>query len=118
MALETILHSLKIKCDSVYGGPSALQKLRDHQANPCSKNCKSYSVLFMDQEMPGMSGVETVREIKKLQEENQISSEIRIVGCTAHKGKEEVDRFLASGLESCIFKPVSISMIKDILSDF
>ena len=31
--------------------------------------------------------------------------------------KEEVEKFLASGLDSCIYKPVSIAMIKDILKE-
>jgi len=117
MALETVLRSLQLTTDSVYNGASALQKLLDRQVNPCSKDCKPFSIIFMDQEMPGMSGAETVREIKRLQGKKQVASEMRIIGCTAHKGKEEVDRFLASGLENCIFKPVSIGIIKTILKE-
>ena len=118
LALETILRSLQIKFDSVFNGKSALQKLLSHKNKTCGKDCKSYSVVFMDQEMPEMSGAETVREIKKLQGQNMVSSDIRIIGCTAHKGKEEIERFLAVGLENCIFKPVSITMIKDALKEF
>jgi len=117
MALETILRSLQIKCDSVYSGPCALQKLLSRRTNPCCENCEPYSAIFMDQEMPGMNGADTVREIKKLQEESKLSSEMRIIGCTAHKAKEEVHRFLASGLETCIFKPVSIGIIKHTLKE-
>ncbi|RZJ50362.1 MAG: response regulator [Chryseobacterium sp.] len=57
-----------------------------------------------------------MREIKRLQSEKLIP-EIKIIGCTAHKGKEEVDKFLASGLDHCIYKPVSIVMIKDTLKE-
>ena len=33
------------------------------------------------------------------------------------KAKEEVDKFLAPGLDHCIYKPVSIAMIKDIFKE-
>ena len=115
MALETILGSLDIKCDSVYSGPDAIKKLLALQDHTCGKECKAYSVIFMDQEMPEMSGADTVREIKRLQSENLVPLAMRFIGCTAHKAKEEVDKFLASGLDSCIYKPVSLAMIKDIL---
>ena len=117
MTLETILRSIKVKCDSVYSGFCALEKLLHRKINSCGDNCKPHSVIFMDQEMPGMSGAETVKETKKLQGENKVSLGMRIIGCTAHKAKEEVDRFLASGLERCIFKPLSIAMIKDTLKE-
>jgi len=117
MALETILGTLDISCDSVYNGQACLQKLIDRQKKTCGgKDCKQYSVIFMDQEMPGMSGSEAVTEIKRLQSEGVVE-EMKIIGCTAHKAKEEVDRFLASGLDQCIFKPVSVGMIKNTLKE-
>jgi len=114
MAFETILSSLEVKRDSVYSGKAAIQKLLDRKT--CgSKDCKSYMVIFMDQEMPEMSGSETLIEIKRLQEEGLIKDLIKFIGCTAHKAKEEVDGYLASGLDSCIHKPISINMIKETL---
>jgi len=119
MAFETILSSLGIKCESVYSGKSAIQKLLQHQAKTCSeKDCKLYSVVFMDQEMPEMSGAEAVREIRTFQEESILPTGMRIIGCTAHKSKEEVERFLESGLDQCIHKPISKVMIGDILKEF
>ena len=116
MAFETILNSLGIKSDSVYSGSACLQKLLCRQNKTCGKNCQSYSVVFMDQEMPEMTGSETVEEIRRLQRENSIP-EMKAIGCTAHKAKEEVDRFMASGLDSCIFKPINVGMIRDVLKE-
>ena len=116
MALETILHSLEIKCKSVYSGLDCIKKLLDLQKNTCSsQECQAYCVIFMDQEMPEMSGVETVREIRRLQRESQIPEGIKIFGCTAHRAGEEVDKFMEAGLEKCIHKPISANMIKDLL---
>jgi len=109
MALETILDFLKIKWDSAYSGFDAIEKLLDRQRNTCCQECKQFLVTFMDQEMPQMSEADTMREIKRLQ------VNIRLIGWIAHKAKEEVDKFLASGLGLCIYKPVSIAMTKDTL---
>jgi len=117
MAFETILNSLDLKCDSVFSGPSALKKLLSRQEKTCGKNCQQYQVVFMDQEMPEMTGAETVKEIKKLQS-GKLFPEIRLIGCTAHKSKQEVDSFLEAGLEQCIHKPISKVMIHDILKAF
>jgi len=118
MAFETILSSLDIKCDPAYSGLSAIEKLLAREKKSCGKDCKQYSVIFMDQEMPEMSGSETVQEIRRLQKEKSLPQRVRIIGCTAHKSRVEVDKFLASGLDRCIHKPISVSMIKDILCEF
>jgi len=116
MAFETILSSLDVKCDSVYSGSACLQKLLDRQTKTCGRSCRPYSVVFMDQEMPEMTGAETVAEIRRLQGESLIP-EMKIIGCTAHTAKEEVEKFMESGLDSCIFKPISVVMIRDILKE-
>jgi len=114
MAFETILSSFNIKSESVYAGSSAIEKLLRRGNKRCGKDCKAYSVIFMDQEMPGMNGSETVREIRRLEREGVVP-EMRIIGCTAHQAKEEVEKFLESGLDKCIHKPISAQLIKSLL---
>jgi len=70
----------------------------------------------MDQEMPEMSGGETVREVKRLQREG-ILADMRIVGCTAHKSKKEVEKFMKAGLDQCVEKPISKGMINETLKE-
>ena len=53
-----------------------------------------------------MMGSETVKEIKRLQSKVPLPN-MKIIGCAAHKAKEEVDRLLESGLDLCIHKPMS-----------
>jgi len=116
MAFETILGSLEIHCHTVYRGSACLRNLLDRQSKVCGESCKPYAVIFMDQEMPEMTGSETVREIKRLQGEGLLP-EMRLIGCTAHKSKEEVEKFMNAGLDQCIHKPISTVMIKDILKE-
>jgi len=116
MAFETILNSLNLKCSSAFRGSAALQNLLQRQNKTCGKSCQTYSVIFMDQEMLEMTGSETVLEIRKLQDQNLIA-QMKIIGCTAHKAKEEVEKFVEAGLDSCIFKLISVDMIRDTLKE-
>jgi len=88
MAFETILGTLEIKCDSAYSGSSAIKKVLNCESKRCGEGCRLYSVVFMDQEMPEMSGSETVKEIRRLQREKLVPQGMRIIGCTAHKSKD------------------------------
>jgi len=105
MAFEAVLGSLNVKCDSVYDGQTAIDKLLKRQKTHCGNNCKPYCVIFMDQEMPGMTGSQTVREIKRLEAEELIPP-MKIVGCTAHGSNEEMEKFMEPGIDLCIHKPV------------
>ena len=119
MAFETILDSLGVKCEVVYEGKTALERIQGRQKDVCQcgkQQCKQYKMIFMDQEMPGMTGSETVREIKNLQRLKLVDS-MRIIGCTAHGSKEEVDKFLASGIDQCIHKPISAVLVKKLLDE-
>jgi len=116
MAFETILSSLEVKCDSVYNGSACISSLLSRKSKICGNNCKQYAVVFMDQEMPEMNGSDTVKEIKRLQSEGLLP-DMKIIGCTAHKSHEEVDKFMEAGLDQCIHKPISTVMIKDILKE-
>ena len=116
MAFESVLNSLHIKADSVYSGKAAIEKMLNKMRYPCSEECTTYNVVFMDQEMPEMSGIETVREIRRLQEHNFLP-ETKIVGCTAHGDEEEIKKFMSSGINACVKKPISVEMIRGIMDD-
>jgi CheY-like chemotaxis protein len=113
MALETVLESLHFKCDSVFDGQAAIDKILNKQNICCHQ---PYSVIFMDQEMPGLTGSETVCEIRRLQNQNLISP-MKIIGCTAHGSSEEINKFMKSGLDMCIQKPIISSNLQKIFKD-
>ncbi len=63
-------------------------------------------MVFMDQEMPGMTGSEATRELRQLQKENKVA-EMKTVGCTAYGSVKEAERFMAAGIDLCINKPIT-----------
>ncbi len=63
---------------------------------------RHYDVIFMDIQMPDMDGVTATKKIKELGIENLAP----IVAMTAYSMKEDKERFIKSGLDDYISKPI------------
>jgi CheY-like chemotaxis protein/HPt (histidine-containing phosphotransfer) domain-containing protein len=61
-----------------------------------------YDIIFMDIQMPEMDGIEANRQIKNLDKAKQPL----VVAMTAYSLKEDEERFLASGLDDYLAKPI------------
>ena len=68
--------------------------------NKAKKN--DYDVIFMDIQMPDMDGVTATKKIKEL----GIKNLAPIVAMTAYSMKEDKERFIKSGLDDYISKPI------------
>ena len=66
---------------------------------------KDYDVIFMDIQMPDMDGVTATKKIKAL----GIKNLAPIVAMTAYSMKEDKERFIKSGLDDYISKPIKAS---------
>lgn len=77
---------------------------------------RHYDVIFMDIQMPDMDGVTATRKIKEL----GIKDLAPIVAMTAYSMKEDKERFIKSGLDDYISKPIKatelLNKIRDILN--
>ena len=58
---SSVLETFSIRCDTVDGGREALEAIAAARAEE-----DPYTMIFLDWSMPGMSGVETAAEIKRL----------------------------------------------------
>ncbi len=87
--LERLGVSVEIACD----GREALDVLAG----------QSFDVIFMDQHMPEMDGIEATREIRK--REGGLSR-IVIVAFTACQLEEDRERCFAAGMDDFLGKPV------------
>lgn len=65
---------------------------------------QKYAAILMDVSMPVMNGMDATRIIRSASGPNQ---KTRILGLTAHALAEEQARFIASGMDDCLDKPVS-----------
>jgi len=77
-------------------GPSALELLKTHR----------FDAVFMDVEMPGMDGLETVGEIRRREHSGEIPRRNLIVALTAHAIAGDRERCLAAGMDDYVTKPL------------
>ena len=78
-------------------------------------HARSFDVVITDCNMPVMNGYELTRSIRE-QERLLGSQPCLILGFTANAQPEEVDRCLAAGMDSCLFKPLSLKDLDDCLA--
>ena len=97
-----LLKLMKIKADTVASGYKAIEAV--------SK--KDYDIIFMDQMMPGMDGIETVHEIRKL---GGKYLDINIIALTANAVLGAKEMFLENGFDDYISKPVDIDKLRELV---
>ena len=78
-------------------GKAAIEKARKNQPD----------IVFLDIKMPGISGIETIAEIKK------ISPQSRIMVISAWKSMDVVNQAIQMGASDYIGKPVSLSALSE-----
>ncbi len=69
-----------------------------------AKDKNSIDLIFMDIQMPRMSGREAAQQIRKIE---AADSHIPIIALTAHSLSDERDKLIASGIDDYVGKPIS-----------
>ncbi|MBO7484886.1 MAG: response regulator [Spirochaetaceae bacterium] len=92
-----------ISTDTVTSGFDALSLLQE----------KTYDLIFMDYLMPGMDGMETAKEIRKMSNKN---SKTPIIALSANALSGIKEKFLAEGMNDYLTKPVEKNELNDILA--
>jgi PAS domain S-box-containing protein len=101
----SILGRLGYHADVVASGRAAIDAVQS----------RHYDLVFMDCEMPEMSGFEAVRRIRQI-EQDEGRSGIPIVAMTAHAMRGDRERCLAAGMNDYLSKPVRPGDIAGILA--
>lgn len=107
---RAMLSQLGYSADMASNGVEALEALsRDY----------SYSLIFMDCQMPLMDGFEATKKIRALEVSHGLDrrpSRIPIIALTAHALKEDRDQCLAAGMDDYLSKPFNINQLDAILT--
>lgn len=102
--VETLAERLELRGFApavAMNGRSALEQLEAH----------SPQIMILDLKMPGMSGLEVLRETKRRK------PELPVVMLTGHGSDLERDEALASGAKTYLQKPVDIDSLSKLISE-
>ncbi len=102
MLLEIMLEEFGIEVQIAENGLEALQKVQK----------SSYDLILMDENMPIMNGIESSKQIRKL----NINTPIVAVTANALKGDKE--KYLESGMDDYLSKPIDAIEFQNILLKF
>ena len=101
--LKDMLNSLKIQADCVCSGEDAIKKVVDEKSE--------YDLIFMDYKMDGLNGLETFSKIK----ESDIEKTPKTIMVSAYSHESIVSSIKDSGLSGFISKPVTSSVLYDVI---
>ncbi len=90
--------------DMVASGPEALLLLET----------RVYTILFLDNVMPGMSGIEVAKKVRE-NEHYGTSAALAIIGITGNALQEDVEEFLRAGADHVLVKPISYTILRSLL---
>ena len=109
-AFKKHLISFSFVVDTASSGEQGIKMIQE----AVNINKKPYQVVFMDWQMPVMDGIKTSQHILN---DPTISVKPKIVMVTGHGCDDIVKKAEKDGLHGFMFKPVTESMIYDIISD-
>lgn len=104
LLIRSMLEMMNMDNDEAVSGKDALELI--------SQN--NYDLILLDIEMPEMSGLETLKEIRKI--EIAQNRKIFIIACTAHALEGSREKFLNAGFNAYLSKPISLFRLKETLT--
>ncbi|MDK2939837.1 MAG: hypothetical protein PWQ51_2002 [Methanolobus sp.] len=101
---QNMLKKFGLNVDTVDGGKEAIKALES----------TSYDLVFMDIQMPDMSGMEVTKLIRN-PGSKVLNKDIPIIAVTAYALKGDRERFIEAGMDDYIPKPISLKTLREVL---
>lgn len=104
MNIKIAIHAIKpynFDIEYVLSGKECVEKVKEN----------SYDLIFMDIMMPEMDGVETLKQLKELDNFNT-----KVVALTADAVDGSRDRYLNDGFDEYIAKPINKKVLDDVIN--
>jgi signal transduction histidine kinase/CheY-like chemotaxis protein len=98
--MKTLLEDMGFESDIVQSGENAISKLKT----------KSYDIILMDLQMPGMDGFETTIYIRK-----KLNIKIPIIALTAEVTSSDAKKCKMAGMNDHMLKPIDEKLLYNIL---
>ena len=101
-----LLNNTGIRIDTAISGAEALEKTRS----------AAYDLVLLDQRMPGMDGVETLRRIRR--QEGGMNCETPVICMTADAVQGARDRYISEGFTDYLSKPIDFAVLEAMLRKY
>ncbi len=105
LVIEEVLDVFACKSIIVNNGILALEQFRKHKID----------LIFMDIQMPEMGGIEATSEIRNFESSTDFDTHVPIVALTANTMEGDREKYLASGMDDYLSKPIDMSDFSVIL---
>ena len=102
-ATALLLDGMGFKCHQAQDGFDALDKLKGGK----------YGAVIMDYDMPGMTGAECTREIRRLEQPTGLR--LPVIGMTSHTSYTVREKCLAAGMDAVLPKDCASQDLFDVL---
>lgn len=110
LVLDALLGELGVEVVTADSGFDAIEKM----TQSITGSIAPIDMIFMDVQMPRMSGLEAALEIRKIERAHMVEP-IPIIALTAHGLSDEKDRLVSSGLNDYVGKPIGEVQLMQIL---
>ncbi|WP_313042437.1 ATP-binding protein [Acinetobacter sp.] len=114
IVLEALLSELNVKTTKALSGQEAIEIIQARQ----EQGLAAFDLIFMDIQMPVMSGVDTTRAIRSLESTFENHKRLPIIALTAHALSDEKQKLLQSGMDDYVTKPIQMDQIIQILTQW
>jgi len=112
IVLEALLSELNVTTTKALSGQEALDIIQSRHA----QGLKDFDLVFMDIQMPVMSGIDTTRALRSLESTKEEQKRLPIIALTAHALSDEKQKLLQSGMDDYVTKPIQMEQIIQILT--
>ena len=106
LVATSLLKATQIQVDTAISGMEALKKLE----------VKKYDVIFLDQMMPSLDGIETLKLAKEMPNNKSIDSPVIALTANAISGAKEM--FLREGFNDYLSKPINAVELEKMLMEY
>lgn len=111
--MRGLLAKYNMNVDICSGGIAAVDAM--HGAEISSYTAKRYDLVFMDQKMPDMDGIEATKHIRGMGGDDPYFKQVPIVAMTANVVKGTREMLLESGFSDYLPKPIDTATLDEIM---
>ena len=112
IVLEALLAELNVTTTKALSGQEAIDIIQQR----IEQGLPDFDVVFMDIQMPVMSGIDTSRAIRSLESTLENHKRLPIIALTAHALADEKQKLLQVGMDDYVTKPIQMEQIIQILT--